>query len=131
MKTALDNVKDLEIEVKQWQGRLDHAKSENTRLVRENEELKKDADSVRSAVLQSNERERATTRQEMNKLTEAKMKLDQQRSELIEELNQFKVKKTAFEQERQVALDTKANYEAMMQKAGVFILLVKREAEKL
>lgn len=121
MRTAPEAVKDLESD----------AKAENARLIQENELLQVRAEGIRLNATQYAESQRTAIRQEMNKLTEAKKEFDSQKAEFTKVLNEFKQNKTAFEKERQAAIDTKANYEKMNEKAGAFILLVKREAAKL
>ena len=131
MKTAMDTLKDLSVEVKQWQSRVDHAKSENDRLTNLNEELKKESNSIRSSATQHAEKERATTRQEMNKLSELKMTLDLQKSEFEKVLADFKQQKLSADKERETLANLKAEYAKMNERVSQFMLLVRREAERL
>jgi hypothetical protein len=131
MKTAMDSIKDLEVEVKQWQSRVDFAKSENSRLTKENEALKQVADGIRAAATQHAEKERLTIHNQLTKVSEAQMSLDVQKAEFAQILGKFKTDSAAFEKERKAALDAKNNYNDMTEKARSFVLLVKREAEKL
>lgn len=131
MKTAIDQIKELDIEVRQWQGRLDFAKSENSRLLRESDELKKEAELLRAAATAHAEKERALVRIEMNKLTETRTILTSQKEEFAAVLSAFKREKELFEKERQSAIDAKANYEKMTERVGAFVLTVKRESERL
>lgn len=131
MKTALENVKDLEIEVRQWQGRVEFAKGENDRLTRQTAALKQEAENIRSVMEQDALKTRQELKAAQNKLNEAKAAHESQRAEFEATLTAFKQERNAFEREKQTALDMKTNYGKMSEKVAAFIRIVRQEAERL
>lgn len=123
--------KGSETEVAQWEGRMNFARSENDRLNRDNEKLRQEAQSVKDAMAQDTATKSGALQEQRNALAQEREKLNKQMAEFQDILKKFTVDKNAFETERQDAANVKANYGKMTDKVGQFVMLVKREAEKL
>lgn len=131
MKSAIEGIKDLEIQVKQWQGRLDFAKSENERLVRSNEALKGEDKSIRCALQQDAEAKLLEVRKAKEAVYQDRKALDDQKAEFIQTLTAFKSEKNAFEIERQTILNMKTGLQEKSVKVDQFIRLVRGASEGL
>lgn len=131
MKTAVDTIKDLQVEVKQLEHRRDTAKTERDSLERQKDLLAKDAAETRIALEADVQRKMTLLREETNKMNGEKDKLVADKAEFVGILQAFKADKLRFEDDRQKAIDAKANYDQMTEKVGMFVRLMKMEAAKL
>lgn len=130
-EAAVKGIKDLGGEVSAWEGRLVYLQNESENLKRKNEQVKTEITAALALAQQELDKKREQARNEQAKLNESTAKLEADRSEFKGILTTFKQERNSFETEKTKIFDRSADTEKMREKMSNFILLVKREAEKL
>jgi chromosome segregation ATPase len=130
-EATVKGIKDLGGEVSAWEGRLQYLQNEAENLKRKNDQIKKEIESALALAQQELDKKREQARSELSKVTEATAKLEADRQEFQGILTMFRQEKNLFETEKTKILDINADTQKMREKMSNFILLVKREADKL
>lgn len=131
IQQTIKGVEQLKGELGAWESRLVVTKSEVESLKRQKETLTKDCEAIRSVLAQEIEKKNLETRLAAQKVEEDRKKLTSDQEEFKAMLVSFRQEKTLVDKEKEDAANTKANYTAMNEKIGNFLMFVRREAEKL
>lgn len=131
VSVAIKNIKEIQNELTVSENRLEYVKSEAKNKTVERDNLAKQIEEMKALHNQDIERKSAAFREEMNRVSEAKAKLDEQRKETEEILLALRKEKREFETEKSLVLENKADLEKKNAKVGEFVTLMKRAAEGL
>lgn len=131
LEKTMKGVNELKQEVSSWEHRLETLKSDIEGLKRAKEAIEKEITEKRSLFNQDVERRTVEIRRGETDLHEREAKLKEDREEVARAMVAFQSEKAAVENAKRAAEASKANYETATENVGRFILLVKREAEKL
>lgn len=124
-------INDFSKEILAWEGRVNFLKNEAENLGRKNEQTKKEIESSLALASQDYTKKREEIRAMNEKLSQASAKLEAERVEFQGILQAFKKEKNAFEADRSMILDLKTQTDRLKDKLSNFVLMIRREAERL
>lgn len=130
-EATLQSVKALQHEISAWEGRLASVRSEVDSLKKQKESLAIEIESIKERSNKEVEEKVSTARKANALLVEERKKLDADKAEFINAMQQFKQEKNSLEREKQITLDVKADAQKTLDRVGEFIRLVRDGSAKL
>lgn len=131
VEATLQNVKEMQGEIRAWENRLETVRSDVDALNRQKEALKKQVEDTREALKYEVETKLLDVRKRGDAVAEERAKLDADKKEFQAILLDFKKEKLAFDRAKSDVDSKKAEYENMMTRITAFVRMVRQGAESL
>lgn len=131
MNATEDRVRYLKNEISAFESRLAGVKSDVEGFRKQKETLETQIEEAKARHNREVEEKLLGARKASALVDEERSKLEIDKKEFESILVKFKQEKTAFEHEKQTVQDAQSDAKATMDRLGMFIRVVRQEAEKL